>query len=584
MRLNVLFMMLLGGLLNASPARAAEPPVVTVAQGRLAGTLEGGLRIFRSIPYALPPVGARRWRAPDTPAAWSGTREAAAFGPSCVQPPVPPDSVYYDPPAAMSEDCLTLNVWAPEDAANAPVIVWIHGGSLRIGGSAEPLFDGANFARRGIVFVSINYRLGVLGWLAHPGLSAESPHRASGNYGLLDQIAALRWVRANVAAFGGNPVNITVMGESAGALSVTYLLTSPLARGLFEKAIVQSTNLRTMPELQRAAHGMPSGEKIGAALAAALGANGLPGLRAMEVGALTRAAQQARFVPQGTMDGWALPRQLVDAFDAGEQARVPLLTGFTSGEMRTGLVPLPPVPATARDYEAAIRARYGALAPAFLTVYPSSDMRESMLAALRDIVFGWSSERMARQYAAAGLPAYLYLFDHCYPAARARSVRLPRQRAALRLRPHRSRRNAPAQLAPARRRAGGRALGGHDRLLGEFCVDRDAEWRRPPPLAGLFGTRRPYPVLRTSDRSNRSHSRNVRTTRRMGQLAAQSGRAMVSCRPIGSQNQMRRCGYQRARRQKSNYFVQNADRPQTAKFSLRFQLRPATNLSKAQRL
>ena len=206
---------------------------------------------------------------------WTGTRDAEAFGPSCVQPPVPAVSIYYDPPQATSEDCLTLNVWAPADATRAPVIVWIHGGSLRIGGSAEPLFDGANFARRGIVFVSINYRLGVLGWLAHPALSAESPHRASGNYGLLDQIEALRWVRANVAAFGGDAGNVTIMGESAGALSVAYLLVSPLARGLFDKAILESANIRAFPELERPAFGLDPAEQTGLALAAGVGADDL---------------------------------------------------------------------------------------------------------------------------------------------------------------------------------------------------------------------------------------------------------------------------------------------------------------------
>jgi para-nitrobenzyl esterase len=417
---RLLFWLLLAAI--GARAQAAERPVVTVAQGRLAGTLEGPVRLFRGIPYALPPLGTRRWRPPAAPASWRGTRDATAFGPSCVQPPVPRDSVYYDPPGAMSEDCLSLNVWAPAGAARAPVIVWIHGGSLRIGGSAEPLFDGANFARRGIVFVSINYRLGVLGWLAHPGLSAESPRHASGNYGLLDQIQALRWVRANIAAFGGDTANVTIMGESAGALSVTYLLVSPLARGLFAKAIVQSTNLRAMPELRRAAYGLTSGEEIGAARGRDMGAQGLGILRARDAVAIARAALRAGCVGRGVVDGWALPRQLVDAFDAGEQARVPLLTGFTSGEMRTGLVPLPPAPANARAYEEEIVRRYGVLAPAFLALYPSTDIRESMLATLRDAAFGWSSERLARQHAEAGLPAFLYLFDHCYPAARARDL------------------------------------------------------------------------------------------------------------------------------------------------------------------
>ncbi|MBX3562770.1 MAG: carboxylesterase family protein [Sphingomonas sp.] len=416
---------LLAGLLLAglgTAAQAEDRPAVTVAEGRLSGTLDGDLRVFRNIPYAAPPVGDRRWRPPEPPARWSGTRDAAAFGPRCVQPPLPPTSIYYSRIEAMSEDCLSLNVWSPADAARAPVIVWIHGGSLRIGGSAEPLYDGAPLARRGVVFVSINYRLGVLGWLAHPELSAESPHGAAGNYGLLDQIAALRWVRDNIAAFGGDPGNVTIMGESAGALSVTHLLASPPAQGLFHKAIAQSTNLRNMPELRRAAYGLPSGEENGTALAREIGATNLADLRAMDAEALTLAAFRARFDARTMMDGWVLPRQLLDAFDAGEYARVPLLTGFTGGEMRAGLIPLPPMPETAQAYEAAVARNYGDLAPAFLALYPASDMRESMLAVLRDAVFAWSSEHLVQRYAAAGVPAYLYLFDRCDPESRARDL------------------------------------------------------------------------------------------------------------------------------------------------------------------
>lgn len=425
MRLTGMIAALLAWLLPgvaAAQAQPAERPVATVAQGRVAGTLEGDLRLFRGIPYAQPPVGRQRWRPPVPAARWQGIRDAGAFGPSCVQPPIPRESVYYDPPEAMSEDCLSLNVWAPANASRAPVIVWIHGGSLRIGGSAEPLFDGANFARRGVVFVSINYRLGVLGWLAHPELGAESRQRASGNYGLLDQIEALRWVRANIAAFGGDPRNVTIMGESAGALSATYLLVSPLSRGLFARAIVQSTNLRAMPELRRQAYGLIPAESVGAAFAAEVGARDLAALRAMDAEALTLAALRQRFNAQGVLDGWAMPRQIVDAFDAGDQARVPLLTGFTSGEMRTGLVPIGPVPASAEAYEEEMRRRFGAQAPAFLALYPSSNVRESMLANLRDIVFAWSSERLARHVSASGQPAYLYQFDHCYPSARARDL------------------------------------------------------------------------------------------------------------------------------------------------------------------
>ncbi|HTU12581.1 MAG TPA: carboxylesterase family protein [Allosphingosinicella sp.] len=405
--------------LAASPAAAARArPAATVAEGRLAGVSDAGLNIFRNIPYARPPVGPLRWRPPAPAARWAGIRDAGAFGPNCMQPLLPAASLYAVQPAAMSEDCLTLNVWAPAGARNRPVIVWIHGGSLRIGGSAQAMFDGGALARRGVVFVSINYRLGALGWLAHPGLSAESPRGVSGNYGLLDQMAALRWVRANVAAFGGDPRNVTVMGESAGALSITYLLASPLARGLFDRAIVQSANIRAVPALSRLAHGLPPAEETGAALGARLGAADPASLRALDAHALAR----ADFVPQGTVDGWALPEQVVDALDGGRQARVPLLAGFNSGEIRSQRAFLPPAPADAAAYEAAIRARYRTLAPAFLRLYPASDIGDSMLATLRDAVYGWAAERLVRRQAAAGLPSFLYLFDHCDAAARARDL------------------------------------------------------------------------------------------------------------------------------------------------------------------
>jgi para-nitrobenzyl esterase len=403
-------------------ASAAQRPIVTIAQGRLAGTREGPLRVFRGIPFALPPVGERRWRPPAPPGSWDNVRDATAFGPSCLQPPVPADSVYFDPPATMSEDCLTLNVWAPADATGAPVIVWIHGGSLRIGGSAEPLFDGAALARRGIVFVSINYRLGIFGWLAHPELSAESPHRVSGNYGLLDQVEALRWVRTNIAAFGGDPGNVTIMGESAGALSVAYHLVSPLARGLFHKAIAQSVNIRAFPELRRTAFGLEPAEETGRAFAARAGASDLAALRSAPAEGLLRAALAARFPAQGTIDGWALPEQIVESLDAGRQARVPLLAGFNSGELRSQRGFLPPAPPDAATYEAEIQRRSGDLAPAFLRLYPASDIDGSMLATLRDAIYGWATERIVRGQAAAGQGAFLYLFDHCDAAARVRNL------------------------------------------------------------------------------------------------------------------------------------------------------------------
>lgn len=418
---------LLGGamLVSCTGAAARPPvagPVVTIRQGGLAGTFDDGVRVFKGIPFASPPIGERRWKPPAPPASWRGTRAATTFGPSCMQPRLPPDNVYADSPASMSEDCLTLNVWTPKTAHAAPVVVWIYGGALTIGGSSESMYDGANFARRGVVFVSINYRLGVFGWLALPALSAESPHHASGNYGLLDQIAALHWVHDNITAFGGDPHNVTIMGESAGALSVTYLLTSPLARGLYQKAIAESANMRAVPELHRAAFGLPSAEHIGGEFAASAGAASLNALRTMTPEALMRAATKAHFWTQGTIDGWSLPEQVVDAFDHGREAHVPLLAGFNSGEVRSQPALLPKVPVDAAAYEDQIVRRYRDLAPTFLRLYPASDIPASMLATVRDAVYGWATERMVRQESVDGQRAYLYFFDHCYPAAKARNL------------------------------------------------------------------------------------------------------------------------------------------------------------------
>lgn len=266
--------------LSATAGATTTDPVVRAPAGAVRGRLTDGQHVFKGIPYALPPVGGRRW-----------------------QPP-------------------------------APVFVWIHGGNLIRGSSQQALFDGANLAKRGIVVVSINYRLGVFGYFAHRELSAESADGISGNYGLLDQIAALNWVKTNIGAFGGDAANVTIAGESAGGLAILHLLASPRAQGLYSKAIVQNASLMNIPALKSGQFGFPSAEAAGDFFTAAAGVKSIAELRALDSSSLTTLATKARFAATAIVDGRILPRQLVETFERGEQAHVPLMTGFTSGEIR----------------------------------------------------------------------------------------------------------------------------------------------------------------------------------------------------------------------------------------------------------
>lgn len=406
-----------GAVAVISYGAMATNPIVETPAGIVEGDSRGGLNIFKGIPYAAPPTGNARWKPPAPLAAWEGVRKAQEFGPACLQPVRRTGSIYADDLGAMSEDCLSLNIWAPEDASGAGVFVWIHGGAFRSGSGKQKMYDGSRLAKKGIVVVSINYRLGVLGYLAHPELSAESVEGVSGNYGLLDQIAALEWIRDNIAAFGGDPDNVTIVGESAGGLSVVYLMASPQARGLFHKAIAQSAYMVTTPRLREKQFGQVPQEAVGTWLTSKLGAETIADMRAMDAEALANDALKEGFAPFGTIDGHYLPRQLVDTFDRGEQAPVPVVAGFTSGEIRSLRFLLPPKAESAEAYEAAIRNGYGELAEAFLERYPASAIDESMLATTRDAMYGWTSERLVANQTALGLSSYLYIFDHGYPAA-----------------------------------------------------------------------------------------------------------------------------------------------------------------------
>ncbi|WP_414902197.1 carboxylesterase/lipase family protein [Sphingomonas flavalba] len=418
---------LAAALLAAAPAAlaaGAAPPQVRVPQGLVQGVAEADDAIvaYKGIPYAAAPTGALRWRPPAPAPAWRGVLQARAFGAACPQPPAQPGSVYAGRMARTSEDCLTLNIWAPADAHRLPVMVWIHGGALVSGSSSEPLYDGAALAARGIVVVSINYRLGLLGFLAHPALSAESPDGLSGNYGLLDQIAALRWVRDAIGGFGGDPARVTIAGESAGALSVIALLASPRARGLFSGAIAQSGYMPSYRALRAPSLGLPSAEAAGAALAKAAGATDARALRATDPAALFMAGLATGWQPEPVIDGAVLEHQLAATFARGEQAKVPVLVGFNEGEIRSLPFLMPSVPSSPAAYAADVRRRFGDAAETFLAVYPGVDPKADAMASIRDGLYGWAAQYVARAQAAAGQGAYLYYYRHSTPAQRARGL------------------------------------------------------------------------------------------------------------------------------------------------------------------
>lgn len=397
-------------------------PIAKFPAGTAQGVHDDGLNAYFGVPYAQPPTNARRWRPPAPMPDWNHTHDATQFGPACPQPFRRPGSVYECDIPEKDEDCLNLNIWAPDDAKDLPVFVWIHGGNLLRGAGSEALTNGAALARRGQVVVTINYRLNILGYLAHPDLDAENPDNVSGNYGLLDQIAALEWVKRNIAAVGGNPDNVTVAGESAGALSVYYLLCAPAAKGLFNRAIAQSGHICSAQALKQEQYGMGTGHAAGRFILSALGCESIAELRNWDAQELTLAADKAGFVAQGVVDGVVLPDQPLRLFETGQTAQVPLITGFNSGEILTLEFFMPPLPDSSSEYEAMIRARYGDLSDRFLARYPSNDIKGSTESAVGEALFGWTALSAAKAQVKAGLPAYVYYFDHGYPTADERGL------------------------------------------------------------------------------------------------------------------------------------------------------------------
>ena len=402
------------------PASSLTQNQVRVAGGRLAGAgLPGGIRVFKGVPYAAPPVGERRWQAPQPAPAWVGVRLATAFGPRPMQQALFSDMNFRSP--AGSEDCLYLNVWTGAQAAGEkrPVLVYFYGGGFVAGDGSEYRYDGESLARRGLVTVTVNYRLGVFGFLAHPELTKESLHHASGNYALLDQAAALAWVRANIAAFGGDPQHITIGGESAGSYSVSAQMASPLAKDLLAGAIAESGSLLAAPALPPLAEA----EGVGSAFAAGLGAGSLAALRALPAARLLEAAGQPGAPRFGAIvDGYFLPAQPRAIFAAGQQAQVPLLVGWNSQESGYQGV-MGETPPTLENYRAALLKLYGDRADAALRAYPAATDAEVAAAAIdlasdRFIAYGtWKLADI--QAETGGRPVFEYLFARPRPAQRA---------------------------------------------------------------------------------------------------------------------------------------------------------------------
>jgi para-nitrobenzyl esterase len=398
---------------------SATQTIVSLAAGDLAGTGDGEVHVFRGIPYAAPPVGPLRWRPPEAAAPWSGVRDGAHFGADPMQV-VAPNPAGRSLAPGTSEDCLNLNVWAPATppAGGAPVIVGFAGGGYVSGSASRDGTVGDAFARRGVVLVTVNYRVGVFGFLAHPALSAESPHRSSGNYGLLDAIAALRWVRENIAAFGGDPRRVTTIGGSAGAALAATLLTSPLAAGLVDGAIMRSpSSLRPLPALERAER---AGQLLGDDLAAL---RALPAADLLALNGTIDAGPRSLLALRSLrtiVDGWAIERDEAEAYRTGSFAAVPAIVGqnVNEGGSFLGNAPLK----TPAELRAFLDESYGSLADEAWRVYGVANDAGVERAASdmwSDAMFSYSVRGLARAIAARQPQTFRYVFAHA-GAAKAR--------------------------------------------------------------------------------------------------------------------------------------------------------------------
>ena len=402
-------------LLSAATVCPAEP--ILTESGWVEGVQEQSLTVFKGIPFASPPVGDLRWRDPQPPAPWLGVRKADHFAAICPQQGASVPGVATE---ATGEDCLYLNIWMPahQPGAKLPVMVWIYGGGWTTGSASMPLYWGDQIAGRGVIVVTVSYRVGAFGFLAHPELTRESPHQVSGNYGLLDQIAALRWVQHNIGAFGGDPGCVTIFGQSAGSMSVCLLMSSPLAKGLFQRAIGESGGVFTPPAAVPGSKVLflRGAEATGLEFQRQLGARSLEEMRRIPAAEIVRSEQDLPFL--FNFDGYALDRQPYDAFSSGRQNDVALLVGSNADE---GQPFVEGDRITASSFKSDLaHSAFSKIPDTVLTHYPyttDKEAFESRAALERDVRFGWDMWTWAKLQSTTGTaPVYYYNFGHLPPA------------------------------------------------------------------------------------------------------------------------------------------------------------------------
>jgi para-nitrobenzyl esterase len=400
-------------------AQAAD--TVKIDSGILEGTTgtDPAVRVFRGIPFAASPTGTLRWKEPQPVAAWTGVRKADEWGTRCMQGPM--FGPLHTRDKQMGEDCLYLNVWTTAKSAKAkqPVLLMFHGGGFAAGSASEPRTDGEWFAKQGIVVVEPNYRLGVFGFLAHPELTKESNGHGSGNYGMLDQVAALQWVKRNVAAFGGDPGNITINGESAGSLSVSALMASPLSRHLVQKAIGQSGAFFTSPTRGMAEKTVAEKEQDGVKFATSIGASSLADLRAKPAEEILAAVMKTGgwgYSPG--VDNYFMPEKVAAVYAAGKQSKIPLLAGWTSAEIGMAVAMNPNKP-TASTFPDKLKEQFQDRAEAAAKVYPTATDAEALQSAAdlaSDMFIVYSTWKWIEVHAKSA-PVYRYRFDRALPEA-----------------------------------------------------------------------------------------------------------------------------------------------------------------------